>query len=172
MLGKKGYVFFYLLMSNYAVLGWSAFSVDIVTAKTSMIEVTDEAIERRYVSLLQELRCPKCQNQNLRDSNSIVSLDLKNQIHRLLKKGKSDEEIKSYLTQRYTEYILYRPVVDYHTLLLWVGPLFFVLIAISVLLFVQRLNGRSHMSNKYVSPDQPHSDQVGLCLDVDTFKKE
>ncbi len=172
MLNKKARVFFYLLASYYAVLGCSVLSVDIVYAKTSMTDFTDMALERRYVSLIQELRCPKCQNQSLQDSNSTVSLDLKNQIQRLLEKGKSDEEIKSYLTQRYTEYILYRPVLGYHTLLLWAGPLFFVLIAISVLLFVKRLNGSSQMSNKNLSPVQPRPDQVRLREALENFKKE
>ena len=89
-----------------------------------------------------------------------------------MSRQKSDEEIKSYLTERYTEYILYRPVLGYHTLLLWAGPLFFVLIAISVLLFVKRLNGSSQMSNKNLSPVQPRPDQVRLREALENFKKE
>ena len=169
---KKGRVFFYLLACIYGILSCPVFYVDVVAAQTSSSDFTDVALERRYVTLIQELRCPKCQNQNLQDSHSAVSLDLKNQIQRLLKIGKSDEEIKSYLTERYTEYILYRPVVGYHTFLLWVGPLFFMLIAISVLLFVQRLNSSSLTCNKYLVGDQPHLHQSGSGKVSETFKKE
>jgi cytochrome c-type biogenesis protein CcmH len=169
---KKGRVFFYLLACIYGILSCPVFYVDVVAAQTSSSDFTDVALERRYVTLIQELRCPKCQNQNLQDSHSAVSLDLKNQIQRLLKIGKSDEEIKSYLTERYTEYILYRPVVGYHTFLLWVGPLFFMLIAISVLLFVQRLNSGSLTCNKYLVGDQPHLHQSGSGKVSETFKKE
>ena len=169
---KKGRVFFYLLACIYGILSCPVFYVDVVAAQTSSSDFTDVALERRYVTLIQELRCPKCQNQNLQDSHSAVSLDLKNQIQRLLKIGKSDEEIKSYLTERYTEYILYRPVVGYHTFLLWVGPLFFILIAIGVLLFVQRLNSSSPTSDKHLVGDQPHLHQSGSGEVSETFKKE
>ncbi|MBJ7549276.1 cytochrome c-type biogenesis protein [Marinomonas ostreistagni] len=88
----------------------------------------------RYRILTEELRCPKCQNQNLEDSNAGIAVDLRNQIYRMVNDGQSNEQIVDYMVARYGEFVLYRPVHDQSTAILWYGP--FALLIIGALVFV------------------------------------
>ena len=88
----------------------------------------------RYRILTEELRCPKCQNQNLEDSNAGIAVDLRNQIYRMVNDGQSNEQIIDYMVARYGEFVLYRPVHDQSTAILWYGP--FALLIIGALVFV------------------------------------
>lgn len=93
--------------------------------------------EQRYRQLLDELRCPKCQNQNLSGSDAAVAKDLRDRTYLLLQQGKSDTEIRSYMVERYGDFITYRPPLRASTLLLWVGP--FVLMLLVAVLLVWRV---------------------------------
>lgn len=91
------------------------------------LEFTDRAQEHRYQQLLRELRCLQCQNQSLADSDSNVAGGLRLEIHKQMLAGRSDEEIKAFLVDRYGEFVLYRPEMKSGTWLLWFGP--FVILA-------------------------------------------
>lgn len=82
----------------------------------------DEAERARFQALTRELRCPKCQNQDLADSNAPIAGDLRREIQRLMAAGQSDAEIIAHLEQRYGEFIRYRPPFEGRTLLLWLLP--------------------------------------------------
>ncbi|MDX1299631.1 MAG: cytochrome c-type biogenesis protein, partial [Pseudomonas sp.] len=69
-----------------------------------------------------ELRCPKCQNQNIADSDAPIAMDLRAQIFRMLEEGQSNQQIIDYLVSRYGDFVLYKPPVTARTLLLWYGP--------------------------------------------------
>jgi cytochrome c-type biogenesis protein CcmH len=84
--------------------------------------------EEQYNHLLKELRCLVCQNQDLADSNAGLAKDLRLQVYTMVKAGKSDTEITQYLTNRYGDFILFRPPVKSLTLMLWFGPILFLLI--------------------------------------------
>lgn len=84
--------------------------------------LSNEELEGRYRDLIEELRCPKCQNQNLADSNAPIATDLRAQVRKLLEEGKSDEEIIGYLVHRYGDFVHYRPALNRNTLLLWFIP--------------------------------------------------
>lgn len=79
-------------------------------------------LQQRYQHFTAVLRCPKCQNQNLADSNSPIAEDLRREVHRLLHEGRSDDEIVEFMVSRYGEFILYNPPVNKHTVVLWVLP--------------------------------------------------
>ncbi len=83
--------------------------------------------ETRFKNLSQELRCLVCQNQDLDDSNADLARDLRRQIHDMIVAGRSDREIIAFMTQRYGDFVLYRPPLQRNTLLLWTGP--FLLLA-------------------------------------------
>jgi cytochrome c-type biogenesis protein CcmH len=91
----------------------------------------DPAVEKRLMDLAEELRCLVCQNQSLADSNADLAVDLRNEVRSQIQAGKSDAEIRAWLTQRYGDFVLYRPPVKATTILLWVGP--FVLLVGGVL---------------------------------------
>ncbi|MGB0253250.1 MAG: cytochrome c-type biogenesis protein [Litorivicinaceae bacterium] len=78
--------------------------------------------EARFRQLGYELRCPKCQNQAIGDSDAEISGDLRAEVYRMLKDGATDDEIKEFMVARYGRYVLYNPPLDKHTLILWFGP--------------------------------------------------
>ena len=78
--------------------------------------------EARFRQLGYELRCPKCQNQAIGDSDAEISGDLRAEVYRMLKDGATDEEIKEFMVARYGRYVLYNPPLDKHTLVLWYAP--------------------------------------------------
>jgi cytochrome c-type biogenesis protein CcmH len=84
--------------------------------------------EAQFNHLLKDLRCLVCQNQDLADSNASLAKDLRLQVYQLVKDGKSDTEITDYLTARYGDFILFKPPFKAVTLLLWFGPILFLLL--------------------------------------------
>lgn len=82
----------------------------------------DAAEESRFRALTAELRCVMCQNQSLADSNAGIAADLRREVLDLMHAGKTDDEIKSFLVERYTDFVLYNPPLRSDTLLLWLGP--------------------------------------------------
>ncbi|MFL0809293.1 MAG: cytochrome c-type biogenesis protein CcmH [Agarilytica sp.] len=96
------------------------------------VEFEDASQRERFQQLAYELRCPKCQNQNLIDSDSPISQDLRREIARLILEGKSDEQIKREMVALYGDFILYKPPVQANTLVLWAGPVVMVLIGLSI----------------------------------------
>nr|WP_245213457.1 cytochrome c-type biogenesis protein [Rhizobacter sp. AJA081-3] len=94
-----------------------------VFAAEAQPTVADPALELRVNRLAAELRCLVCQNQSLADSHATLAIDLKNQVREQLQAGRSDAQVIDYMTQRYGDFVLYRPPVKATTLLLWAGPL-------------------------------------------------
>ncbi|WP_419420651.1 cytochrome c-type biogenesis protein [Legionella sp. D16C41] len=82
----------------------------------------------QFEHLLKELRCLVCQNQDLADSNASLAKDLRDQVYTMVNEGKSDTEIINYLTSRYGDFILFNPPVKGVTVLLWYGPILFLLL--------------------------------------------
>jgi cytochrome c-type biogenesis protein CcmH len=96
-------------------------------------EPVDPVVEQRLTKLSQELRCLVCQNETLADSRADLAEDLRREIREQIKAGKSDQEIIAFLTQRYGEFILYRPPVKPKTYLLWFGPFVLLLLGLVIL---------------------------------------
>tara|TARA_R110000850_G_scaffold91742_10_gene194589 strand:- start:26324 stop:26788 length:465 start_codon:yes stop_codon:yes gene_type:complete len=94
--------------------------------------------QQRYRALIQELRCLVCQNQSIADSNADLALDLRAQVHQRIVAGESDAEIRRYVTDRYGEFVLYKPPMNMRNLLLWAGP--FLLLIIGATLVFRRLS--------------------------------
>ena len=90
-------------------------------------EFRDAAEETRFRALTAELRCVMCQNQSLADSNAGIAEDLRREVFALMREGRSNDEIKRFLTERYGEFVLYRPPLREGTWLLWFGPLLVLL---------------------------------------------
>jgi cytochrome c-type biogenesis protein CcmH len=84
------------------------------------------------------LRCLVCQNQNIAESNAPLADDLRKQVQEMMRDGKSDAEIHRYLTDRYGDFVLYRPPLKNTTLILWIGPFVLLLIGLIVAFFVYR----------------------------------
>ena len=96
--------------------------IDVARAAIDTYEFKDEVERERFRSLTEELRCPKCQNQNIADSNAPIATDLRREIYRMLDEGRSDKEIVDFLVMRYGDFVMYKPPLDSRTWLLWYGP--------------------------------------------------
>ena len=113
----------------------------------------DPVIEQRLAKLSHELRCLQCQNQTLADSPAGIAADLRREIRTQMKAGKSDQEIVAFLTQRYGDFILYRPRVTPATYLLWFGP-FLVLIGGLAVLFYYIKRRRDAITEQPLSAEE------------------
>jgi len=96
--------------------------VGVARAAIDTYQFKDEVERERFRSLTEELRCPKCQNQNIADSNAPIATDLRREIYRMLDEGRSDKEIVDFLVMRYGDFVMYKPPLDSRTWLLWYGP--------------------------------------------------
>ena len=112
---------------RYLLLFLISLLISVLNAE-QLITFSDDAYLKRYQNLLEELRCPKCQNQNLADSNAPISNDLKEEIQRLLEQGLDDDDIKRALTERYSDFILYDPKFNKNTYFLWLAPFIVLLL--------------------------------------------
>ena len=111
----------------------------IAVAKEAAPLADDPKVEARLIVIAEELRCLVCQNESLIASRADLAMDLKRQVREQIKAGKSDQQIRDYMVERYGDFVLYRPPVKATTLVLWVGP-FALLIAglCAVWIFVRR----------------------------------
>lgn len=82
----------------------------------------DPVLQTRYEAIIAEVRCPMCQNEAIKDSNAMIAGDLRREIARLLREGRSDSEVYDFLVERYGEFVLYRPRASGRTLYLWLAP--------------------------------------------------
>ena len=121
-----------LLLAVLLVAGGNA------RALVETYEFSDPELEERYHALAEELRCPKCQNQNIADSNAPISRDLRRSLHQQLEAGASDGEIRDYMVARYGEFVRYRPRFGGLTAILWLAPVLLLLTGFGVLLAILR----------------------------------
>ena len=91
--------------------------------------------EERFYSLIKEIRCPKCTSGSLASSNAPVSEDIKKKIIELIKEGKTDDEIKTFLSDRFGNEVLYNPGLNSSTYILWIAPVLFLFIAFLMFFF-------------------------------------
>lgn len=91
-------------------------------ATIDVLQFKDEAQEQQFRQLTEELRCPKCQNNSIADSNSMIATDLRQKVYELMQEGKSKKEIVDYMVARYGNFVTYDPPLTPLTVLLWVMP--------------------------------------------------
>ncbi len=128
------------------------------TAQASIdtYEFSTEAERARYRVLVEELRCPKCQNQNIADSDSPIAMDMRDEIFKKLENGETDEQIIGFLVDRYGDFVRYNPPVNSRTLILWYGPaafLAFGFLMVAVIIFRRRRSLRAE-TEQHLSSDE------------------
>ena len=114
-------------MKRWLIILVAALGVSPVAAIDTGKAFDDPKLQARYEKLISEVRCLKCQNQSIKDSNVFLASDLRREIRRMLEEGKTDAEIADFLVTRYGEFALYRPRTSGKTLVLWIAPFFLVL---------------------------------------------
>ena len=113
--------FLQLPITYIAALVLVLFSLPVL-ATITVYEFEEEQKRQKFEVLIQELRCPKCQNQNIADSDAGVAKLIKDRVYKLVQDGKTEAEITDHMTARYGEFVTYRPPVRQSTFFLWFGP--------------------------------------------------
>jgi len=147
-----------LLISLMLFLGMAAHA-----AEQEILQFENETQRQLYQQLTAELRCPQCQNQNIADSNAVVSEDMRQKTYELILEGKSRQEVLDYMINRYGYFVHYQPPVNRYTLLLWLAPLLMVL-----LLSVVLLKKRRQQSDE---PEVPLSSELDSIIEAYRSKK-
>lgn len=108
------------------ILALFCFYVPVAFAAIETHQFDSAQQEADYRSLIQELRCPQCQNNNIADSNATIATDMRHKTLELLKQGKSKDEVIAYMVERYGNFVTYDPPLTPATVLLWLMPLLLV----------------------------------------------
>jgi cytochrome c-type biogenesis protein CcmH len=140
-------------MTRIVLLLCAALLASPLHAKQAVPAGDDPVVEKRAVTLEEQLRCLVCQNQTIAESRADLALDLKKEIREQIKAGKSDAQIKQFLVDRYGDFVLYKPPLQANTVLLWVGP-FVLLVAGIFALFAYLRRRRSRVVQTSLSSDQ------------------
>jgi cytochrome c-type biogenesis protein CcmH len=128
-------------MKSFFLTIASIFVLQLSYANDAAPLADDPVTEQRLISISEEMRCLVCQNESLAGSRSDLANDLRREIRTLIKEGKSDEQIRSFMVERYGDFVLYRPPVKPITWLLWIGPFVILLIGIGFLFsYLRRRN--------------------------------
>jgi cytochrome c-type biogenesis protein CcmH len=135
-------------------LGFLALSAQVAAQEARAI-ADDPALEKRVMSLSEELRCLVCQNETLAASQADLAVDLRREIREQMKAGKSEKEIITFLTARYGDFVLYRPRVTPATYLLWFGP-FALMVSGLGLLYYYLKQRRELITQQPLSPEEHH----------------
>lgn len=144
-----------LLFIFLLIMSGSSYAVDTR-------QLSDPEQQEAYETLTKELRCLVCQNQTIADSNAELAADLRRQVYEMLQQGKSRQEIIQFMTDRYGDFVLYKPPFKGKTSLLWIAPVVFLLIGlIIVFFFIRRKKADAKL----------HSQAGSLEADVERLKK-
>jgi len=152
--------YLYLVLS--ILLGWSLHAVSQESAQTAQaandtsVQAANDDVQTRaipkdyaenyafsepssrktFLKLTEELRCPKCQNQNIADSDAPIAHDMRRKVYQLMQEGKDEQQVVSWMKQRYGDFVHYQPPVNAFTLWLWLAPVLFAVVMLFV--FVRR----------------------------------
>ena len=134
----------------------------MLTAAIDVYKFDDPEKEKRFHELAFELRCPKCQNQNIADSNAAIAQDLRTKIFQMLNADKSDDEIVNYMVARYGDFVLYEPRVKPETYLLWFGPGLILLLGLVIVVFIIRSRKKDYQQTHEHQPSLSNSEAKAL----------
>jgi cytochrome c-type biogenesis protein CcmH len=121
------------------------------SAQTVPLPSNDAALDAQVQALASQLRCVVCQNESVADSQAPLAADLREQIRRQLREGRSDSQIRAYMTDRYGDFVLYEPPLSNRTLLLWFGPA--LMLTVGGVALVRVLRRRSRLADAAFDPD-------------------
>ena len=130
-------------------LGPLAFAVD------SGQRFEDPAEQARYERLIRDLRCLVCQNESIADSNAQLASDLRREVESLMRDGRSDAEIHAFMTERYGDFVLFRPPVAPRTWLLWAAPALFLAGGFAIVIVIVRRRASVARANPAALDEEP-----------------
>jgi cytochrome c-type biogenesis protein CcmH len=110
--------------------------------------------QEQFQQLLNELRCPKCQNQNIADSDAPIAEDMRNEVYRMVQEGADEQSVVDAMIERFGEFVHYKPAFDARTALLWLLPLIVVGVGLIVVVMIVRRSGRGDDQTPALTEDQ------------------
>lgn len=134
-------------------------------AGQEILPFDDDGQRKLYQELTQQLRCPQCQNQNIAESNAVVSIDMREKTYELVQQGHSKQEIIDYMIDRYGYFVHYSPPLNALTIMLWLLPVFALLM---MLLFMLR---RKKQQQQLISSNAPLEQELNAIIDAYRSKK-
>lgn len=155
----RGLIMKKLIIVLFALISTSALSIDALQFET-------EAQRLQFKVLAEELRCPKCQNQNIADSNAPIAKDLRNEVHRMILEGNDEDQIIDFMVERYGNFVVYKPKFDMSTYFLWLGPALIALIGLIIVVLSARKR-RVSSSVKDVVLSQTEKNELNNILSED-----
>lgn len=131
------------MRSVYQFLAWLVFVFLLAVAGSAqavidVYEFENETQRQQYQALTKILRCPKCQNQDIADSNSPIASDMRREVHRLVREGKTEDEVVQFMVERFDEFVTYKPRVTAATYALWYGPWLLVAMGVGIVILLVR----------------------------------
>ncbi|MGC1387803.1 MAG: cytochrome c-type biogenesis protein [Steroidobacteraceae bacterium] len=132
-----------LLLASVFGIGAALQAQGATPALDAYGQLENPALQARYEHITQELRCLVCQNESIADSNVELASDLRRQVREMLVAGKSDDAIFAFMTDRYGEFVRFRPPVEPKTLLIWGAP--FIMLALGVIIIFRVARQRSRL---------------------------
>lgn len=142
-------------------------------AVIEVIEFKNPAYEQRYRSLIGELRCLKCQNQNLASSDAPLAKDLRMIASSMIKEGASDQDIKKFMRDRYGDFVLYSPPFNVTTAFLWLGPFFILLVVISsIVISVKKRQERERFAPNAINNEAERAKVRNLLRDTPSLNTQ
>lgn len=154
---------------NIRLLSVSLFFIVFIAspaqAAIEAVEFATPELQQRYQSLIAELRCTVCQNQNLADSNADLAKDLRRKTEEMLKAGQSDDDILTYMRDRYGDFVLYRPPMSGSTSVLWIAPFILLFVAIISVLITVRNKKKVQLAQNELSSEK-QSEQLQKIRDL------
>ena len=145
-------------MNNYLVFKCLFLAVLLFLSGHSLgaidvYDFDDDAKRADFVSLTKELRCPKCQNQDIADSNAPIAKDMRTEVHRMLNEGKDKDSIISHMIERFGEFVTYKPKKTTETYMLWYGPWVLIALGIIIILSLSRFSKKEADKSPYTSEE-------------------
>ena len=119
--------------------------VSLAVQADEKYEFTSEQQRLDFIQLNEELRCPKCQNQNIADSNALIATDMKRKVYELLQQGKSKEEVVQFMKARYGDFVHYQPPMTPLTFWLYFAPVLFIALAIGYFIYNSRVRHQTQL---------------------------
>jgi cytochrome c-type biogenesis protein CcmH len=144
-------------MMRVAILLGGLMLASLAFAVDSGRAFDDPAQQERYDHLIRDLRCLVCQNQSIADSNATLASDLRREVREMMVAGRSDDEIRAFMTERYGDFVLYRPPVRPRTWLLWAAPALLLLGGIGIAAMVIMRRARVARANPAALDEEPDS---------------
>lgn len=151
------------MLNKSLLMLWLLLASINLHAAIDVYQFNSDSDRERFYRLTGELRCPKCQNQNIADSNAPIAKDLRTKIQLMLTEKKTDQEIVDYMIDRYGDFVLYQPRVDRRTWALWFGPALLMILGIIVVILISRRNASKNTTDKLAAATLNEQQQKQLA---------